>query len=190
MALTAFNMSNPLGIGDSAPMLDRMMENVDGLTTSLRGEKDANGLLVIFTCNSCPYVLAWEDQYPKLDEIARKNRVGMVLVNSNERKRDGDDSMAKMRERAEEGNYSSAYVLDEGADLADAFGAQTTPHVFLFNSEFELVFQGSINDKFENREENVTREWLVDALNKVGHGKASEINPASTRQIGCSIKRD
>lgn len=190
VGLTAFDMDNPLNIGDDAPLSDRQMENIDGSMTSLQNEMKENGLLVIFSCNTCPYVIAWEDEYPSLHELANEQGIGMILVNSNERKRTGDDSMENMVSHAEDAGYTMPYVVDTDSELADAFGARTTPHVYLFDNAGSLVFVGSINDKFENRDKEATQEWLRDAMTKLGSGQAADINPAETRQIGCSIKRN
>lgn len=189
VGLTAFDTGTPLNIGDSAPMADRMMVDISGEETSLNAEKEENGLLVIFSCNTCPYVLAWEDEYPRLSSEAEAKNIGMILVNSNEAKRPGDDSMEAMKTHAAEAGYNCEYVLDRNSELADAFGAQTTPHVYLFDSDMKLVFEGSINNKFENRDKVATQEWLRDAMSKLAEGNASDIDPADTRQIGCSIKR-
>ncbi len=190
VGLTAFDLDTPLSLGDNAPMADRQMENIDGSMISLNDEMKENGLLVIFSCNTCPYVIAWEDQYPQLHELATENNIGMILVNSNEKKRDGDDSKENMVAHAEEAGYTMPYVIDTDSELANAFGARTTPHVYLFNNSKELVFVGSINDKFENRDKEASQEWLCDAMTKLGAGQASDIDPAETRQIGCSIKRN
>ncbi|NVK04385.1 MAG: redoxin domain-containing protein [Flavobacteriia bacterium] len=190
VGLTSFEWRYSLGLGDMAPLSDREMENVDGEMVTLNSELDENGLLVIFSCNTCPFVIGWEDQYPGLHEYARENGIGMVLVNSNERFRDGDDSMEEMREHYESAGYTCKYVVDESAALANAFEAQTTPHVYLFNSDLKLVFEGSINDKFENRDKVATQEWLRDAMSKLAAGQEDQIDPADTRQIGCSIKRN
>ncbi|TNE27400.1 MAG: redoxin domain-containing protein [Bacteroidetes bacterium] len=189
VGLSAFNMNGPIEVGDDAPLQETQMLGVDGETTSLLEAKDENGLLVIFSCNTCPYVLAWEDQYPILKELADEQSIGMILVNSNSMKRNGDDSIDAMKEHASEMNYDFPYVVDENNALADAFEAQTTPHVFLLDGDMKLVFEGSINDKFENRDKVATNEWLRDAMQKLGSGNANEIDPANTRQTGCSIKR-
>ncbi len=190
VGLTAFDFDVPLGLGESAPLADREMENVDGEMVSLTGEVGENGLLVIFSCNTCPFVIGWEDQYPGLHELATENDMGMVLVNSNARFRDGHDSMESMRAHYEEAGYTCKYVVDDNAELANAFGAQTTPHVYLFDSDLSLVFEGSINDKYENRDKVATQEWLRDAMTKLAAGEADQIDPSDTQQIGCSIKRN
>jgi len=176
-----------LAFGAKAPLADVQMDDISGAKYSLDDLKKENGLLVVFSCNTCPFVLGWEDQYPKLKDLADAQKIGMVLVNSNEKKREGDDSMAEMQEHAKESGYTMPYVIDVNNKMADAFGARTTPHVFLFNGDLELVYRGSINDKYENRSKEAEDEYLQNALEALGAGKS--IDPADTRELGCSIKR-
>jgi len=176
-----------LDFGAKAPMADQAMADISGENYSLNDLKDENGLLVIFSCNTCPFVLGWEDQYPGLKKMADAQKIGMVLVNSNTKKREGDDSMSEMVQHAKEAGYTMPYVVDENNALADAFGARTTPHVFLFNGDMELVYRGSINDKFENRSKEAEDEYLQKALKALGSDAA--IDPNDTRELGCSIKR-
>ena len=184
----AFKGDQPmLAFGASAPMADLKMDDVSGAKYSLQELKKENGLLVIFSCNTCPFVLGWEDQYPRLKAAADEQNIGMVLINSNEKKREGDDSMAEMQAHAKEANYSMPYVIDNNNKLADAFGARTTPHVFMFDGNLKLVYRGSINDKYENRSKEAEDEYLMQAIEALGSG--SEISPADTRELGCSIKR-
>ena len=152
----------------------------------LRSEMKMNGLLVIFSCNTCPFVLQWENRYNPIFELCEKNDVGMVLVNSNEAKRDGDDSMAKMKEKAESEGYKMKYLMDKDHVVADAFGARTTPHVYLFNKHAKLAYRGSIDDNSENPEE-VSETYLMDAINNMVLDEP--IDPNITKSIGCSIKR-
>lgn len=184
----AFTPGNEeLNIGDKAPMSDKGMIDISGSEMSLDDLKKDNGLLVIFSCNTCPFVIGWEDQYPLLADITERNNIGMVLVNSNEKKRDGDDSMEEMISHAKEAGYKSAYVIDKDNQLADAFGARTTPHVYLFDKDMKLIYKGSINDKYENKDKEATKFYLQDAIVNMMSGKTPD--PAETRQIGCSIKR-
>lgn len=187
--LTAATSGNEmLEIGDKAPMTDyEMKEVMSDEEVSLKSLKKANGLLVIFSCNTCPFVLGWEDEYPGLGDLTKENEIGMVLVNSNESKRGDEDSEEAMQEHYEKAGYTVPYVIDEDHQLADAFGGKTTPHVFLFNSDMELVYRGSINDKYEKRGEEASKHYLKNAIEALASAK--EISPAETRQIGCSIKR-
>lgn len=173
-------------IGDKAPMTTEKMMGISNQQYSLDDVVKSNGLLVIFSCNTCPFVVAWEDRYPILQKLADEHQIGMVLINSNEAKRSGDDSMSEMKTHAKENNYTSKYLLDKGSRLANAFGAKTTPHVFLFNSEMELVYRGAIDDNHENKE-NVKEDYLKNAIEKLA--KKEVIDPNQTRAVGCSIKR-
>ena len=113
--------------------------------------------------------------------------MGMVLVNSNTKKRGHEDSMEAMAAHAAEKGYDCAYVIDQQNELADAFGARTTPHVFLFDTEMKLIYKGSIDDQYENKDRVATRFYLNDAIESAARNEKPD--PAKTRQIGCSIKR-
>jgi hypothetical protein len=182
-----------LAIGAALPGDDIELLNVDNKEVTLADIAKENGLLVIFSCNTCPFVVGngdksegWEKRYPEIGELCEKLDVGMVLVNSNEAKRNGDDSFAEMQAHYKEMNYNCYYVVDENSVLADLFGALTTPHVYLFDSEFKLVYRGAIDDNV-NKKKDVKEKYLNDALNNMVNGK--EIKPKTTKQLGCSIKR-
>jgi hypothetical protein len=184
---SAFNVVNePLAIGKKAPMQDVKMLNYTGVKLSLDDIKKENGLLVIYSCNTCPFVIAWEDRYPALGEFCAANNIGMVLVNSNVAKRDGDDSVEAMTQHAIEKGYNTAYVVDENAALADAMGARTTPHVFLFNKDMELAYRGAIDDNHKSAND-VTTPYLNKAIESLAKGET--IRTAETKALGCSIKR-
>jgi len=182
-----------LAIGDKAPLTGFQMTNIDGQDWSLVEIAGENGTLVIFTCNTCPFVVGregksegWEGRYNDLFAMARERGIGAVLVNSNEAKRKGDDSFEEMKQHAREAGYMVPYLVDAGHKLADGFGARTTPHVFLFDSEFRLKYRGSIDDSVNSAEE-VTERYVEEAINRMMLGK--KIKPAITKAIGCSIKR-
>ena len=189
-ALTSWDTPTPsvgqVEIGDPFPMSQHPMMNIDGSQTFLRQELKDNGLLVVFSCNTCPFVIQWENRYNELYDMCEKNNIGMVLINSNEAKRDGDDSMAKMKEHAKSQGYKMKYLMDEDHRVADAFGARTTPHVYMFDKNAMLAYRGSIDDNSENKED-VKEHYLADAITAMAAGK--EINPNVTKSIGCSIKR-
>ena len=184
---------NELNPGDKAPLSDMKMTNIDGQQWSLVDIAGENGTLVIFGCNTCPFVVGregrtegWEGRYNEVAGFARENGIGSVLVNSNEAKRKGDDSLEEMKMHAREAGYILPYVVDEGHKLADAFGARTTPHVYLFDSEFRLVYRGAIDDNVDSASE-VKDTYLKDAIESMMIGK--RVKPAVTKAIGCSIKR-
>lgn len=197
IALTAFSLKETsiktLEIGDKAPLIDRKMEGTTGKMFSIKDVAGENGALVIFSCNTCPFVVGngndsegWEGRYSEIQRAANDAGVGMMLVNSNEAKRENGDSMADMKAHAKENGYRSHYLLDKNHELADAFGALTTPHVFLFNSNMELVYKGAIDDNVSSKKD-VKEHYLKDALKNLATGQT--IEPNSTRQLGCSIKR-
>ena len=169
------------------------MTNIDGQDWSLVDLAGENGTLVIFTCNTCPFVVGregrsegWEGRYNEVIAFARENGIGSVLVNSNEAKRKGDDSLEEMKQHAREAGYIAPYVVDAGHKLADGFGARTTPHIYLFDGDFRLVYRGSIDDSV-NSAADVKERYLEDAITKMVAGK--KVKPAITKAIGCSIKR-
>lgn len=181
--------SNPnrLGLGEIAPLQEYEMNGIDGNKHRLMDLRKSNGLLVVFSCNTCPFVLGWEHRYNYINDIANRENIGMVLVNSNEAKRLKDDSMDEMSKHAEEQNYGMPYVEDKDHMLADAFGAATTPDVFLFDSEMKLVYTGMINDMYENQDRAVKNQYLVNAMVEMSHGK--EVSVPKTTSRGCTIKR-
>ncbi len=183
----AFAASSGLKIGTAAPMADHKMMDISETKMSLNDLKKDNGLLVVFSCNTCPWVIAWEDTYPELAKMAKENNIGMVLVNSNAAKREGDDSLGKMQVHYKKAGYTSRYVVDKDSKLANAFGAKTTPHVFLFNGKMELAYKGAINNKFDTREEIPTQFYVKDAMQQIAKGEEVALN--STQEKGCSIKR-
>ena len=184
---------NELQPGDKAPNADMKMTNIDGQEWSLIDIAGENGTLVIFSCNTCPFVVGregksegWEGRYNEVAGFARENGIGSVLVNSNEAKRKGDDSLEEMKMHAMEAGYIMPYVVDAEHKLADAFGARTTPHVYLFDGDFRLVYRGSIDDSVNSADE-VKETYLKDAITRMIEGK--KIKPEITKAIGCSIKR-
>ena len=174
-------------IGSKAPLTQVKMDDISGQQFSLDDIKKANGVLLIFTCNSCSWVLMWENRYADIATWAQNNKVGFVLVNSNETKRDGDDSMENMVKHANEKGYGNVhYVVDDQSKLANAIGAKTTPHVFLYNADFKLVYKGAIDDNPKDKSK-VKDAYLQNALKALGAGK--EITTSTTINKGCSIKR-
>ena len=188
LILAAFVGAPPerLAIGDAAPLTDREMLDISNEMLSLEDVMGENGLLVVFSCNTCPWVVAWQDRYPLLMERAEELGIGMILVNSNEAYRDQGDGLADMQAFAAEYGYTVPYVVDENHALADAFGATRTPDVFLFNEDFELAYLGAIDDNARDAAA-VERPFLLDAMQNLAGGTA--IDPTVTKSVGCTIKR-
>lgn len=181
-----------LKIKQQAPLVDVKMKNTQGGEMSLTEAKKENGLIVVFSCNTCPFVVGtpdfpgWERQYNSLFEAAAKKNIGFVIVNANEGKRTGADSFDEMIKHAKEQNYLAPYLMDEKSQLANAFGAKTTPHVYYFNSEMKLVYMGSIDNIWDNKREK-DEPYLLNAMQ--AQSENHKIKTASTPPKGCSIKR-
>lgn len=162
------------------------MKGVDGKERSLKELAGKEGLMVIFTCNTCPFVKAWDDRYKPVQKIASEKGVNTVLLNPNTEKRAQGDSMDDMKMYGKENHPGIPYLMDKKSKVANAFGAKTTPHVFLFNKELKLVYRGGIDDNYKDAEK-VKEFYVKDALQAMEAGK--KLEPATTEAIGCSIKR-
>lgn len=176
---------DPLPLGAKTPLPDYKMKNIDLKRISQNDAKDRNGLLVMFSCNTCPYVIKNQERTLKIAQWAKENKIGVLLVNSNEASRDKDDSFEAMKAYAAEQGYTFYYVIDEGSKLANAFGASRTPEVFLFNKSAELVYTGAIDDSPADPE-NIQRNHLQIAMQQMVDG--DPVSVPKSRSIGCGIK--
>ncbi|MEE3037004.1 MAG: thioredoxin family protein [Bacteroidota bacterium] len=173
-------------IGDECPSPSLQMTSVDNRSYQLDDHFKQNGLLIVFTSNTCPFVVAWEDRYKLVETICKENGIDMLYINSNHKKRLDDDSFEAMQAHAKSMDYQFPYLLDEKSQLANAFGAKTTPHIFLFNAQKKLVYMGAIDDNYTSARE-VTEFYLKDAIESLVFSKP--IQNAETKAVGCSIKR-
>jgi len=186
LVLVAFTLpADKLEIGSTAPKTDVEMTDTEGNAHTLADAAKENGLLVMFTCNTCPWVKAWEDRYNDVAQKAAKHDIGMIGINPNAAIRNDGESMEDMTARAEEKGYEFPYVLDEGATMASAFGATKTPDLFLFNDDMELVYRGAIDDSPRDAD-GVEKRYILTALEALANGE--EIEPTVTKSIGCTIK--
>ena len=174
-----------LDLGSILPLGDIKMADISGQDISLNDAKGENGLLVIFSCNTCPWVIAWEDRYVELADTYKDKGVGIVAINSNETKFENVDSMEEMQEHAQENGYNFYYTMDKKSNLAGAFGATRTPHIYLFDKKDKLVYRGAIDDN-ARKPDKVENTYLADAIDNMLAGSA--IDPAATKALGCAIK--
>lgn len=189
ISLVAFTpVSDPLKTGDAIPNETLKMKDVSGKMISLKEALKENGLLVMFSCNTCPYVLKKQSRTIEAMNYARKFNVGVAILNSNEDKRGDDDSFEEMKEYAKNQNYTDYawYLVDENSKQADAFGANRTPECFLFNKQGKLVYHGAIDDN-PNDAGAVSRKHLNVAMEELYSGK--EVTIKESRSVGCTIKR-
>lgn len=175
-----------IALGTTMPLADVMMVGVNDKEVSLNKAKKENGLLVIFSCNTCPFVIKWEDRYNDLKTRCDKDKVGMIVLNPNEAKRADEDALSAMKKHATDMKYNFDYVVDAQSKLADAFGAKTTPHVFLFDKSGKLVYRGAIDDNADDKTQ-VKEKYLESAIGQMVKGEA--ITLAETKPVGCSVKR-
>jgi len=188
------NEETKLKIGDTNPALENKLMDVSGEEIYIEELGKKNGTLLIFSCNTCPFVVGngeksqgWENRYNDIQAMATKLEIGFALINSNEAKRSGEDSFDNMILHAKERGYNGIkYLVDSKHAVADAYSAITTPHVYLFNANNELVYTGAIDDNVDSKEE-VKEHWLADAMKELAEGK--EITKPITKNMGCSIKR-
>lgn len=176
---------DPLAIGTKAPMLDTPVKDVTGKMLTLNEVAGEKGLLVIFSCNTCPWVARWEDRYNPVADLAADNGIGTIALNPNTGSRDNGDSYEDMQQRARESGYTFYYALDEQSRIAEAFGATHTPHVFLFNSDMELVYRGAIDDNARSAAV-VEEPYLKNAIKALGAGRP--IADKTSKSLGCTIK--
>ena len=161
------------------------MEGINGEKVSLSDVIMENGLLVNFTCNTCPWVVRWQDRYNDLAKASKKNKIGYIAINPNAGKRDRGENMEDMKTFAAKYDHNFLYTLDKDAKLATAFGARTTPHIYLFDGDGKLVYRGAIDDNAAKKRK-VKKKYLMDAIKAVGNGK--DVRLAETKALGCSIK--
>ncbi len=174
-----------LEIGSAIPNADHRLFDTKGEYLSLNDVKGKNGLLVIFSCNTCPWVVRWEDRYVAITEKYKNKGIGVIAINSNADQFDNKDSIEKMRSHAKNNNYNFPYVQDFGSKMAYAFGATRTPHIFLFDKNDILVYRGAIDDNAKNAKK-VKEPFLADAIAAMISGNPIEVS--STKALGCSIK--
>ena len=184
LALAA-SPARALAPGDSLPQGDVAMKNVDGRSLTLAAARGPKGTLVLFTCNHCPWVKAWEGRIARLGNDARRHGVGVIAVNANDPEAYAEDSFDNMRKRAKERGFAFPYVVDATSDVARGFGATHTPEAFLFDAAGRLVYHGTIDDNAQ-QPDRVKARYLQDAVDALLAGRPVPL--AETKSLGCSIK--
>lgn len=183
--LLSFAPVAELPIGSLLPNAGVKMKDVSGKEISFKEAQKKNGLLVMFSCNTCPYVVRNQQRTKEICSYAQKNDIGVVLLNSNESQRGDADSYEAMQQYAKAQGYNWYYVVDKGNAMADAFGASRTPENYLFNKDGKLVYSGAIDNSPD--ESAVTRKHLRTAIDEMLSGK--EVTVKTSRSVGCGIRR-
>ncbi|MGH2905630.1 MAG: thioredoxin family protein [Solirubrobacterales bacterium] len=171
----------PLAIGDSAP--EFLLPGTDGHQHVYGGEDD-NATVVIFTCNHCPYALAWEDRLLQAGRDYQHHGVRFLAINPNDAERKPADSFENMKARIAENPWPFPYLRDESQEVAAAYGALTTPDIFVFDANDKLVYRGAPDQDYEDESQNA--KWLRDALDAVLRDETPQ--PTETESVGCSVK--
>ena len=180
-----FLIGGELEIGSAMPLMDHQLADISGNTMTLADVKGDAGTLVVFSCNTCPWVIRWEDRYVTLANTYAPKGIGMIAVNSNAARFGSEDSLEEMVEHAKNNGYNFPYAQDPESELASAFGATKTPHIYLFNADDKLVYLGAIDDNAKNAKK-VEVPFLANAIDALLAG--NPINPQTTKALGCSIK--
>ena len=172
-----------LRIGDKA--LPFNLPGVDGKNQALADYARKNVTIVIFSCNHCPYVRAWEDRMVQIQGDYAAKGVQLLAINANDASTYPDDDFESMKQRALDKHFNFPYLRDESQEVAHAYGAQRTPEVFLFDTAETMRYHGVIDDNYDDPTA-VKRRYLRDALDAVLSGKAPKA--ADTMPVGCTIK--
>ena len=186
LVFTAMLVSAQVSPGDKA--VDFTLKNVDGKMVSLSDYSDEKGVILVFTCNPCPFAKAYEQRIIGLHEFFAPKGFPVVAINPNDEKASPDDSFQKMKERAEKRDYPFPYLKDESQEVYQAYGATRTPHVFLLdndNGTFNVAYIGAIDDNSMD-EKAVTKRYMYSAIQALMEG--NQPDPATTKAIGCTIK--
>jgi len=188
VAFTSTRNSTLTGYQIGAIADDFSLKNIDGKMVSLSNYNDAKGFLVIFTCNTCPYAMAYEDRIIALDKKYKTKGVPVIAINPNNPSVKPGDSFEAMKARAAEKGFTFPYLLDASQKIYPKYGATKTPHVYLLehtNKGNVVRYIGAIDDNYQDASQ-VEDKYVENAVDAMLAGK--EIELTLTKAIGCSIK--
>ncbi len=181
----------PAGLTVGADAVAFSLKNIDGKTVALADYASSKGVILVFTCNHCPYAKKYEDRIVALDKTAKAQGYPVVAINPNDATAYPEDSFDNMKVRAKEKGFTFPYLHDESQAIAKAYGAAKTPHVYLLQREgqgasakFVVRYIGAIDNDTEGT--NVTTRYVEAAIAELQAGKA--VSTTETKAIGCSIK--
>ena len=169
-------------IGDQ--VADFNLLGTDDARHSLATDGGERGTVVVFTCNHCPYSVAYEDRLVALQSALAERGYGLIAINPNDPDLKPADGFAAMKARAEEKGFAFPYLVDEGQAVYPVWGATRTPHFFVVDAERRVRYIGALDDNTDAS--RVTTHYLEDALAAIEAGQTPD--PAVTKAIGCSIK--
>ena len=172
-----------ISVGSTAPNFS--LKGVDGKEHSLDALADSKAVAVIFSCNHCPYVLAWEDRMIAIQRDYEGRGVTLIAINANNAQTHPTDSFENMVKRSNEKGFNFPYLRDETQEIAHAYGATRTPEVFLLDAERTVRYHGAIDDNYDDADA-VKQHYLRDAVDAVLEGKQAPIS--ETPPVGCTVK--
>ena len=179
-------VANGYEVGDIVQ--DFSLKNVDGKMVSMADYKDAKGFILTFTCNTCPYSVAYEDRLIALDKKYASKGYPVIAINPNNPEAKPDDSFEAMQTRAKEKGFTFPYMLDVGQKVYPVFGATRTPHMYVLaktDKGYQVKYIGAIDDNYKDASAT-TKHYIEDAVDALLAGKEVEVK--TTKAIGCSIK--
>ncbi len=185
-AFTNITIDKGYAVGDIAT--DFSLENIDGKMVSLSDYKDAKGFIVIFTCNTCPYAVAYEDRVEALNKKYAEKGYPVIAIMPNNTDVKPGDNMEAMNARAKAKGFTFPYLMDKGQKIYPQYGATKTPHVYILEKTKKgnvVKYIGAIDDNYKDAQA-VTVKYAEDAIDALLKNKDIEVK--STRAIGCSIK--
>ena len=186
MIMTITTFGQTYKIGDK--VADFKLENIDNKMVSLSDFSSEKGVIIIFTCNHCPYSIAYEDRIIALDKKYKSLGYPVVAINPNDPIAYPEDSFGNMIIRAKEKGFTFPYLFDAKQSIFPTYGATKTPHVFVLkntNGVFTVEYIGAIDNSAKD-ETKVTKKYLENAINDLLAGNKPAVN--TTKAIGCSIK--
>lgn len=173
-------------VGDIAT--DFSLKNIDGNMVSLADYKDAKGFIVIFTCNTCPYAVQYEDRIIALDKKYASKGYPVIAIMPNDPEVQPGDSMEAMKARAASKGFTFPYLMDEGQKIYPQYGATKTPHVYVLEKTAKgnvVKYIGAIDDNYKDASA-VNVKYVENAVDALLDGQ--DVPETTTRAIGCTIK--
>ena len=189
LTLSAFTINTSdkgYKIGDVAT--DFSLENIDGNNVSLSDYKDAKGFIITFTCNTCPYAVAYEDRIEALNKKYASKGYPVIAIMPNNTEVKPGDNMEAMKDRAKEKGFTFPYLMDKGQKIYPQYGATKTPHMYVLQKSKKgnvVKYIGAIDDNYQDANA-VKVKYVEDAVDALLKGKDIEVK--ETKAIGCSIK--
>ena len=187
MLIGSLSEEDGVKVGDKA--IDFNLKNIDGSMISLNSDSDAKGYILVFTCNTCPYSVMYEDRIMELDKMYADKGYPVLAIQPNNTEKSPGDSFDLMQKRAKDKGFTFPYLMDDTQETTLAYGATNTPHVFVLDKQgdnsFEVAYIGAIDNNSRNAAA-ADKHYVQDAVNSLIAG--DNVSTTKTKAIGCTIK--